>query len=100
MQIGNSYVLSKLATFDRENDMGHQDSRAARPLTRRDVFDLLRAGLVLAATVGMALIVPPKVLGAVQMQDASQAQVEQGKNPQQVIRRPGRPAAIATPRAA
>jgi hypothetical protein len=37
-------------------------------LSRREILDLVRAGLVLAVTVAMALIVPPRVLGAVAAQ--------------------------------
>ena len=35
-----------------------------RGLNRREILDLMRAGLVLAFTIGLALVVPPKVLGA------------------------------------
>ncbi len=36
----------------------------AKALTRRDVMDLIRAGLILAITVAAAMIVPPKVFAA------------------------------------
>jgi hypothetical protein len=35
-----------------------------KPLTERQLLDLLRAGVILAITVAAALIVPPKVFGA------------------------------------
>lgn len=42
----------------------HQDtSTRTRTLTRQEVLDLVRAGIVLAITVGAAMIVPPKVWG-------------------------------------
>ena len=40
-------------------------SSQAKALTRRDVMDLIRAGLILAITVVAAMIVPPKVFAAV-----------------------------------
>ena len=40
-------------------------SSASKALTRRDVMDLVRAGLILAITVVAAMIVPPKVFAAV-----------------------------------
>jgi hypothetical protein len=45
--------------------MGQQFFAKARTLSRSDILDLVRAALVLAMTVGMALVVPPRVLGAV-----------------------------------
>jgi hypothetical protein len=35
----------------------------AKALTRREVMDLIRAGLILAITVIGAVVVPPSVLG-------------------------------------
>ena len=37
----------------------------AKTLTRQDVMDLVQTGLILAMTVAAAMIVPPKVFGAV-----------------------------------
>jgi hypothetical protein len=42
--------------------MSYQPLNATRTLNRREIFDLARAGFVLAITVVMA--VPPKVFGA------------------------------------
>jgi hypothetical protein len=44
--------------------MSYQTLNATRALNRRDIFDLARAGFVLAVTVLLALLVPPKVFGA------------------------------------
>jgi hypothetical protein len=55
--------------------MGQQFFTKARNLSRREILDLVRAGLVLAMTVGMALAVPPRVLGAVEA-TAHQTHVE------------------------
>ena len=38
-------------------------SADVRTLSRYEIYDLMRGGLVLAATVALALIVPPKVWG-------------------------------------
>ena len=38
-------------------------SAQMRPLSRHEIYDLVRGGLVLAVTVALALIVPPKVWG-------------------------------------
>ena len=38
-------------------------SADVRALSRHEVYDLLRGGLLLAATIALALIVPPKVWG-------------------------------------
>jgi hypothetical protein len=38
-------------------------SYRAKALTRRDVMDLIRAGLILAITVAAAMVVPPHVFG-------------------------------------
>jgi len=54
--------------------MNHRTSDTARRLTTCETFDLVRAGLILAFTVALALIVPPRVLGAdPQQSDAAQA---------------------------
>lgn len=45
--------------------MNYESPRHPRTLSRKEIFDLARAGLVLALTVGLALIVPPKVFGAI-----------------------------------
>ena len=44
--------------------MSYQPLSATRALNRGDIFDLARAGIVLAVTVLLALLVPPKVFGA------------------------------------
>jgi hypothetical protein len=44
--------------------MSSRDQTRAKTLTRQDVIDLLRAGLILAVTVAAAMIVPPTVFGA------------------------------------
>lgn len=44
--------------------MSYQSLNATRALNRKDIFDLARAGFVLAITVALAVIVPPKVFGA------------------------------------
>jgi hypothetical protein len=38
-------------------------SSQVKALTRRDVMDLIRAGLILAMTVAAAMAVPPHVFG-------------------------------------
>jgi hypothetical protein len=35
----------------------------AKTLTRRELMDLIRAGLILAITVAAAVVVPPNVFG-------------------------------------
>lgn len=45
--------------------MGSHEHTHARVLSRREIMDLIRAGLILAITVAAATIVPPKVFAAV-----------------------------------
>jgi hypothetical protein len=58
--------------------MSYQPLSATRALNRRDIFDLARAGFVLAVTVLLALLVPPKVFGAdPQTQNATTIEAKQ-----------------------
>jgi hypothetical protein len=58
--------------------MSYQPLSATRTLNRRDIFDLARAGFVLAITVLLALLVPPKVFGAdPQSQNAATIEAKQ-----------------------
>ncbi|MEJ1965260.1 MAG: hypothetical protein WDO56_28490 [Gammaproteobacteria bacterium] len=50
-----------------------------RALSRHEVYDLLRGGLVLALTVALALIVPPKVWGVDDGNSAPTVQTTSGK---------------------
>ena len=43
--------------------MSDEFAAKVRTLTTHEIYDLVRAGLVLAATVGLALLVPPQVWG-------------------------------------
>jgi len=49
--------------------MTNETSSATRTLNHLEILDLARAGLVLAITVALALIVPPKVFGAESVQN-------------------------------
>jgi len=49
--------------------MSYQTLNATRELNRRDIFDLARAGVVLAVTVLLALLVPPKMFEAGAQED-------------------------------
>lgn len=44
--------------------MNQDTSAQPRTLSRDEVMDLVRAGIVLAITVGLTMIVPPQVWGA------------------------------------
>ena len=44
--------------------MNSHKRTGAKALTQRDVMDLVRAGLILALTIGAAIVVPPQVFGA------------------------------------
>ena len=59
--------------------MSRDPSGDARPLSNHEIFDLLRAGLVLIATVVLALMVPTRVLGADVPNDES-AQTQSTRN--------------------
>ncbi len=43
--------------------MSEEFAAKVRTLSNHEIYDLVRAGLVLAVTVGLALIVPPQVWG-------------------------------------
>ena len=45
--------------------MNSFNNTRAKALTERELMDLVRAGVILALTVAAALIVPPRVFGAV-----------------------------------
>lgn len=44
--------------------MSEEFSAKVRTLNGREIFDLVRAAMVLAVTVVLALVVPPQVFGA------------------------------------
>ena len=50
-----------------------------RALSRHEVYDLVRGGLVLAVTVALALIVPPKVWGVDEGNSGSNVEMTSGK---------------------
>jgi hypothetical protein len=53
--------------------MSTDTSAPAKTLNRREVIDLVRAGIVLVVTVGLTVLVPPKVWGAGEPEKAAQS---------------------------
>ena len=54
-------------------------SADVRTLSRYEIYDLMRGGLVLAATVALALIVPPKVWGVDEANSAPIVEMTSGR---------------------
>ena len=62
-----------------EEKMLRKMSADVRALSRHEVYDLLRGGLWLAATIALALIVPPKVWGVDEGNSAPNVQITSGR---------------------
>jgi hypothetical protein len=43
--------------------MSEEFSAKVRTLNAHEIYDLVRAGLVLAITIGLALVIPPQMWG-------------------------------------
>ncbi len=54
-------------------------SADVRALSRHEIYDLVRGGLVLAATVALALVVPPKVWGVDEGNSGPNVEMTSGK---------------------
>ena len=58
-------------------------SADVRALSRHEVYDLVRGGLLLAATVALALLVPPKVWGVDEGNSAPNVEITSPVTPPQ-----------------